>query len=228
MAPDGSGERHPHQRRLCRGAELGAERPRRDVHPRRERRPALVCRRRLGRDPPRADPARRLGPGLVAAAQLNLSHRIEAMENDMKNKMTSLVAIAAALSLTAGCAHRRADQIPPEAVGTNANEGADTGEQGSNVGGTAVPGSRADFLQSVPSDRIFFEPRFLFGRQRGRAHARRPGDLADAQRRMPASPSRAMPTSAAPANIISRSAIAAPMRRATISSRAASRRRGCR
>ena len=34
-----------------------------------------------------------------------------------------------------------------------------------------------------------------------------------------------MPTSAAPANIISLSAIAAPMRRATISSRAASIRR---
>jgi peptidoglycan-associated lipoprotein len=78
------------------------------------------------------------------------------MENDMKNKMTGLVAIAAALSLTAGCAHRRADQIPPEAVGTNANEGPETGDQGGNVGGTAVPGSRADFLQSVPSDRIFF------------------------------------------------------------------------
>jgi peptidoglycan-associated lipoprotein len=79
------------------------------------------------------------------------------MEKQMKINMTGLVAIAAALSLTAGCAHRRADQIPPEAVGTNAAEGSDTSaDQSGNVGGTAVPGSRADFLQSVPSDRIFF------------------------------------------------------------------------
>ena len=37
--------------------------------------PALVCRRRLGRDPAGADPARRLGPGLVAAARLSFIER---------------------------------------------------------------------------------------------------------------------------------------------------------
>jgi len=70
----------------------------------------------------------------------------------MNRKLTGLVTIAVALSLTAGCASRRsADQIPPEASSTDPWAGQDSG-----VSGVAVPGSRADFLQSVPSDRIFF------------------------------------------------------------------------
>ena len=73
-------------------------------------------------------------------------------------KLTGLVAIAAALSLTAGCANRRTpDQLPPE-PGNGVEADADAGQDG-NVGGTPVPGSRADFLQTVGQfgDRILFD-----------------------------------------------------------------------
>jgi len=73
----------------------------------------------------------------------------------MNKNMTRLLAVAAAVSLTAGCAHRRAADIPPGPVGANDATGT-TGDQSGNTGTTAVPGSRADFVQSVPSDRIFF------------------------------------------------------------------------
>ena len=72
-------------------------------------------------------------------------------------RATSLLAIATALALTAGCATRRtADQLPPEPPSSGTTEG-DTGEQSGGVTGAAIPGSRADFLQSVPADRVFFE-----------------------------------------------------------------------
>jgi peptidoglycan-associated lipoprotein len=73
----------------------------------------------------------------------------------MNKNMTRLLAVAAAVSLTAGCAHRRAADIPPGPVGANDATGT-TGDQAGTTGTTAVPGSRADFVQSVPSDRIFF------------------------------------------------------------------------
>ena len=72
----------------------------------------------------------------------------------MKMRMTSLAAIALALSLTAGCATRRAQDRPPEPPTTTEvlpNDG--LGNDGSQEGG---PGSRADFLRSVPADRVFF------------------------------------------------------------------------
>jgi len=75
----------------------------------------------------------------------------------MMMRTPGLLAIATALALTAGCAHRRtADQLPPEPPSGAALEG-DTGDQSGNVAGAAVPGSRADFLQSVPADRVFFD-----------------------------------------------------------------------
>ena len=71
-------------------------------------------------------------------------------------RRTSLIAIAAALSLTAGCAHRRtAAELPPQPP--SSTETAENGDQSGNVSGVAVPGSRRDFLQSVPSDRVFFD-----------------------------------------------------------------------
>ncbi len=73
----------------------------------------------------------------------------------MKMRMTSLAAIALALSLTAGCATRRAQDRPPEPPQTTEvtpNDG--LGNEGIQEGG---PGSRADFLRSVPADRVFFE-----------------------------------------------------------------------
>ena len=71
--------------------------------------------------------------------------------------MTTLVAVAAALAMTAGCRSRQASDIPPEPLGTVPGDGTTSGDQDGSVAGAAVPGSRADFLQSVPSDRVFFD-----------------------------------------------------------------------
>jgi peptidoglycan-associated lipoprotein len=78
------------------------------------------------------------------------------MEKIMNKNMTRLMAIAAALSLTAGCATRRAADIPPEALGTTGDASNVIGDQSGAVAGAVLPGSRADFIQSVVSDRIFF------------------------------------------------------------------------
>ena len=76
----------------------------------------------------------------------------------MTKKLTSLVAIAAALAMTAGCRSRQAsdlppqppsESLPPEQDGTGAT-------QDGTIGGTALPGSRADFLQNIVSDRVLF------------------------------------------------------------------------
>ena len=75
----------------------------------------------------------------------------------MYKRMTGLVAIAAALALTAGCASRRTTDLPPDPPSSTTPTEESTDPYGqSGVGTTALPGSRADFLQSVPADRIFF------------------------------------------------------------------------
>ena len=75
----------------------------------------------------------------------------------MNKRLTSLVAIAAALSLTAGCASRRTNQLPPDPPSSTVpGEDGQTGTGTDTIGGVALPGSRADFLQSVPADRVFF------------------------------------------------------------------------
>jgi peptidoglycan-associated lipoprotein len=75
----------------------------------------------------------------------------------MMTRIPSLIAIAAALALTAGCAHRRtANQLPPQPPSSTETAENGNGRAEGNVQGVAVPGSRADFLQSVPSDRVFF------------------------------------------------------------------------
>lgn len=77
----------------------------------------------------------------------------------MMMRMTSVAAIAAALSLTAGCASRRTTDLPPEPAGTTAptdESAAEPGSQDGTVAGTALPGSRADFVQNVTADRVFF------------------------------------------------------------------------
>jgi peptidoglycan-associated lipoprotein len=81
-----------------------------------------------------------------------------AMEERMTKKMTGLVAIAAALAMTAGCASRRTTDLPPEppTSTTPADETTDPNQSGT-IGGAALPGSRADFLQNVPTDRVFFD-----------------------------------------------------------------------
>jgi len=73
---------------------------------------------------------------------------------------TSLVAIAVALSLTAGCATRRnADQLPPDPPSESMPEEAGDGMGNEGIAGAALPGSRGDFLQSVGQygDRILFD-----------------------------------------------------------------------
>jgi peptidoglycan-associated lipoprotein len=71
-------------------------------------------------------------------------------------KTPGLIAAAALLALTTACAHRHpADQLPPRPPSSSDGD-ANNGQNG-NVGTTNVPGSRADFLQSVPSDRVFFD-----------------------------------------------------------------------
>jgi peptidoglycan-associated lipoprotein len=76
----------------------------------------------------------------------------------MNSTTFKIAALAAALSLTAACASRRPEQLPPNPPGGEA--GAEDGATGSDPGGVgtaALPGSQADFLQSVPSDRVFFD-----------------------------------------------------------------------
>ena len=69
----------------------------------------------------------------------------------MNKNMISLVAIAAAL-MTAGCA-RRNRELPPAPPSETV-----PGElPGEGTPGQIVPGSRADFLQSVPADRVLFD-----------------------------------------------------------------------
>ena len=71
-------------------------------------------------------------------------------------RVSSLVAIAVALTLTAGCA-RRNRELPPEPVSESTPDETGTVADDSGTPGAPVPGSRADFIQSVPADRIFFE-----------------------------------------------------------------------
>ena len=68
-----------------------------------------------------------------------------------------IAGIAVALALVAGCGKKTPDQLPPAPA-----TGDQTGTQGStdpygNVSGAALPGSRADFLQNVSSDTVYFE-----------------------------------------------------------------------
>jgi peptidoglycan-associated lipoprotein len=70
-------------------------------------------------------------------------------------------ALAAALALSAGCAKKKPADLPPPPIGADGSGvdgtagGAGAGSAG-GVGTTALPGSRADFLQSVMADRVLF------------------------------------------------------------------------
>ncbi len=68
-------------------------------------------------------------------------------------RITGITTLAGALALTAACAPRTRD-LPP-APPSDSTPGDGWGQDGT-VGGAVVPGSRADFLQSVASDRVFF------------------------------------------------------------------------
>jgi peptidoglycan-associated lipoprotein len=80
-------------------------------------------------------------------------------ENRMKKSMT--IALATALVLSAGCAKKKPATLPPAPGGTEAGAsaegaGAGAGAGTGTVGGAALPGSRADFLQNVTADRVYF------------------------------------------------------------------------
>lgn len=79
----------------------------------------------------------------------------------MKATNWKLAALAAGLALSAGCAKKKpADLPPPPMESTQSGEGADTDPNANDtgtVGQTGLPGSRADFLQNVSSDRVLFE-----------------------------------------------------------------------
>ena len=77
-------------------------------------------------------------------------------------KKSLAIALATALMLTGACAKKKPAQLPPApesgaGVGADGSgSGAGTGAGTGTVGGAALPGSRADFLQSVTADRVYF------------------------------------------------------------------------
>ena len=76
----------------------------------------------------------------------------------MNNNRIGLVALAAALVFSAGCAKKKPAELPPAPLGSEGTAGADGAGAGQgNVGGAVIPGSRADFLQNVSADRVYFQ-----------------------------------------------------------------------
>jgi peptidoglycan-associated lipoprotein len=78
--------------------------------------------------------------------------------NATKLRIASMLSI---VLLSGACGSRRPAQLPPappsEAEAGTEGQTTGTGDQSGGVTGVAVPGSQADFLQSVPSDRVFFD-----------------------------------------------------------------------
>jgi peptidoglycan-associated lipoprotein len=81
-------------------------------------------------------------------------------EKKMKATRLSLIAVTAALALTAGCAKKAPRELPPPPMNSGeATQGTGqngTGADAGTVGRTGLGGARADFLRAVPSDRVFF------------------------------------------------------------------------
>jgi peptidoglycan-associated lipoprotein len=76
----------------------------------------------------------------------------------MKTNSFRIAALAAALALSAGCSKKKPAELPPPPMGADGGgveDGADA-LGGSGVGTAGLPGSRADFLQNVSADRVFF------------------------------------------------------------------------
>jgi len=72
----------------------------------------------------------------------------------------ALIAATAAAVALAGCAKKPPKMLPPPPASGPADasggNGPGSGSGSGGVGTAALPGSRADFLASVPSDRVFF------------------------------------------------------------------------
>jgi peptidoglycan-associated lipoprotein len=79
-------------------------------------------------------------------------------EKKMTRNAIRLAAIAAALAMTAGCSKKAPKEIPAAPLGSEGETTDTTGTaESGNVGTEVLPGSRADFLQSVAADRIYFD-----------------------------------------------------------------------
>jgi peptidoglycan-associated lipoprotein len=75
----------------------------------------------------------------------------------MKSRILTTAALAVALLGTTACGKKRPPNLPPNPSGSSGSGlGADGTQGGYGQDGVAVPGSRADFIQTVPSDRVFF------------------------------------------------------------------------
>jgi peptidoglycan-associated lipoprotein len=76
----------------------------------------------------------------------------------MRNAL-KITALAAALAMSAGCGKKAPKEIPPAPVGSEGTaDGGEIGDdQAGGVGSDVLPGSQADFLRSVGSDRVFFD-----------------------------------------------------------------------
>jgi peptidoglycan-associated lipoprotein len=77
----------------------------------------------------------------------------------MNTRNVQIAALVAALVATSACSSRRPQQLPPAPASGDASgtAGGDTTGDQSGTPGAPVPGTQADFLQSVPSDRVFFD-----------------------------------------------------------------------
>ena len=73
----------------------------------------------------------------------------------MTARTTTVLTVAAMLAL-AGCGHKKPKQLPPPPP-ESSMPGTDNGASSGNVGGSIVPGSRADFLQQVGTDTVHFD-----------------------------------------------------------------------
>jgi peptidoglycan-associated lipoprotein len=90
-----------------------------------------------------------------------MKHVKRSKESEMKSNGLRIAVIAAALAMTAGCAKKAPREIPPPPGGSESEAAADPGAGPGNgagtVGTTALPGTRAHFIQNVQSDRILFD-----------------------------------------------------------------------
>lgn len=66
-------------------------------------------------------------------------------------KTTAMIAAVTMLALGA-CSKKAPEELPPAPEGADSGTGADTG-----IGNAVIPGSQQDFVNSVTSDRIFFD-----------------------------------------------------------------------
>ncbi len=73
----------------------------------------------------------------------------------MKTRLIGLAAIAVSMSMVTACSRSR--ELPPEPPSSTTPPGQqDAYPSDGQVGSAPLPGSRADFLQSVVSDRVLF------------------------------------------------------------------------